>query len=254
MPSRPRTRCPSCNRLKDRPGRCSACRRPAQAGARDTAALWRWVYDDERWPLLRDWVFSEEPLCAAGCGAPATVVDHIRPHRGDEALAFDRDNLQAMCKSCHDAKTARETGFAGSGRPPTAAEVVLVCGPPCSGKSTYVDQHRAPGDLVVDWDTLAQALGSPHPWDHPRPLTPFVAEARDAVLARLGRRHDVARAWVIATAPRAQDRRRLAPGAHLVLLAVPEPECAARARRAGRPAWTLEAIETWWRTYRADQL
>lgn len=32
----------------------------------------------------------------------ATVVDHIKPHRGDRALAFDPDNLQSLCKPCHD--------------------------------------------------------------------------------------------------------------------------------------------------------
>jgi 5-methylcytosine-specific restriction protein A len=37
----------------------------------------------------------------------ATVVDHIRPHRGDRRLFWDRANWQGLCKRCHDAKTAR---------------------------------------------------------------------------------------------------------------------------------------------------
>ncbi|WP_226961619.1 MULTISPECIES: AAA family ATPase [Streptomyces] len=132
--------------------------------------------------------------------------------------------------------------------------MTLVCGPPCSGKTSYVAEHAKPGDLVVDWDALAVALGSPHPHQHPPPLTPFVAEARDAVVARLERRHDLAAAWIIATAPRAVDRDRVAPGADdVVVLAVDEEECVRRARRAGRPAGTMEAIAAWWRTYRADQ-
>ncbi|RKN49882.1 hypothetical protein D7231_35970 [Streptomyces klenkii] len=230
-------------------------RSPRQRAAEDRRAEWRWVYDDARWRMLRDQVLSEEPLCAAGCGSPPRVVDHVRPHRGREELAFDRGNLQAMCKPCHDAKTARETGFAGAGKARiTTARVTLVCGPPCSGKTTYVQQHAQPGDLVVDWDAIAQALGSPDAHDHPPALRPFIAEARDAVVARLERRHDVDRAWIIATAPRAADRARLAPkGAGVVLLAVDEEECVRRARRARRPADTMEAIESWWRTYRADQ-
>ena len=32
----------------------------------------------------------------------ATVVDHIKPHRGDIDLAYDPDNLQSLCKPCHD--------------------------------------------------------------------------------------------------------------------------------------------------------
>ena len=51
----------------------------------------------------------------------------------------------------------------------------------------------------------------------------------------------------------ADDRERLAPGADVVLLATPEDECLRRARRDRRPRDTMEAIESWWRTYRADQ-
>lgn len=39
---------------------------------------------------------------------PATVVDHIVPHRGDWALFVDESNLQSLCKRHHDAKTAAE--------------------------------------------------------------------------------------------------------------------------------------------------
>lgn len=38
----------------------------------------------------------------------ATVVDHVRPHRGDWALFIDPANHQSLCKHHHDQKTARE--------------------------------------------------------------------------------------------------------------------------------------------------
>ena len=38
----------------------------------------------------------------------ATVVDHIRPFRGDWALFIDPANHQSLCKRHHDQKTARE--------------------------------------------------------------------------------------------------------------------------------------------------
>lgn len=71
------------------------------------------------WYLLPVWTDSlrpgqllREPFCreCAGRGirTPATVVDHIRPHRGDWALFIDQVNHQSLCKSCHDRKTARE--------------------------------------------------------------------------------------------------------------------------------------------------
>ena len=40
----------------------------------------------------------------------STTVDHIIPHKGDRKLFWDKTNWQALCKPCHDAKTAREDG------------------------------------------------------------------------------------------------------------------------------------------------
>ena len=39
---------------------------------------------------------------------PATVVDHIVPHRGDPQLFWDESNWQPLCKACHDHKTGTE--------------------------------------------------------------------------------------------------------------------------------------------------
>ena len=38
----------------------------------------------------------------------ASVVDHIRPHRGDMVLFWDQTNHQSQCESCHFAKTMME--------------------------------------------------------------------------------------------------------------------------------------------------
>ncbi len=47
---------------------------------------------------------------------PATVVDHIRPHKGNQELFWDVTNWGALCKRCHDIKTVKEDG--GFGRSP----------------------------------------------------------------------------------------------------------------------------------------
>jgi 5-methylcytosine-specific restriction protein A len=67
---------------------------------------------DARWRRLRLMFLREHPLCAL-CGAPATEVDHIIPIR--LGGSNDAANLQALCKSCHSAKTAREDGRWGRG-------------------------------------------------------------------------------------------------------------------------------------------
>ena len=38
--------------------------------------------------------------------------------------------------------------------------LVIVTGPPCSGKTTYVTEHREPGDIIIDFDIMAAALGA----------------------------------------------------------------------------------------------
>ena len=65
-----------------------------------------------RWRRARAAYLRRHPLCVT-CGAagrlePATVVDHVVPHRDAPGLFWDRANWQSMCKACHDAKTARE--------------------------------------------------------------------------------------------------------------------------------------------------
>lgn len=43
----------------------------------------------------------------------ATIVDHIVPHKGDLVLFHDPENLQSLCKPCHDRdKAAIERGNA----------------------------------------------------------------------------------------------------------------------------------------------
>jgi 5-methylcytosine-specific restriction protein A len=43
------------------------------------------------------------PLCV-DCRRPATQVDHIVAHQGDERLFWDSRNWQALCRSCHAKK------------------------------------------------------------------------------------------------------------------------------------------------------
>ncbi|GMA64747.1 hypothetical protein GCM10025859_51870 [Alicyclobacillus fastidiosus] len=67
---------------------------------------------DSRWRKVRLAYLKKHPLCVEcerqGRITPATVVDHIVPHKGDKKLFWDSTNWQPMCKPHHDAKTARE--------------------------------------------------------------------------------------------------------------------------------------------------
>lgn len=64
-----------------------------------------------KWQSARKGFLAKHPECAEcfrnGKIKPATVVDHIKPHRGDMVLFWLRSNWQALCKRCHDQKTRR---------------------------------------------------------------------------------------------------------------------------------------------------
>lgn len=55
---------------------------------------------------------AANPLCRycqrLGRVTAATVVDHIQPHKGDQALFWRRSNWQALCQPCHDRIKALE--------------------------------------------------------------------------------------------------------------------------------------------------
>jgi 5-methylcytosine-specific restriction endonuclease McrA len=72
-----------------------------------------WVkwYKTSAWQKLRRRQLKLNPLCKF-CDRKkiltiATVADHIQPHRGNMEKFFDIDNLQSLCKTCHDSTKQR---------------------------------------------------------------------------------------------------------------------------------------------------
>lgn len=63
-----------------------------------------------RWRKARETYLKHHPLCVEclkeGRYVPSTVVDHIKPHRGNQKLFWDTNNWQPLCKHHHDMKTA----------------------------------------------------------------------------------------------------------------------------------------------------
>lgn len=70
-----------------------------------------------RWQKAREAYLRLRPLCVM-CEralprrlAPATVVDHIKAHKGNERLFWDQNNWQGLCKPHHDStKQAQDKG------------------------------------------------------------------------------------------------------------------------------------------------
>lgn len=110
---------PGCGRLVDGGGRCQQHKAQIQQeqDARRGSARQRGY--TSAWERARAAYLRQHPLCRMheqlGQCVPATVVDHVVPHRGDRALFWDAANWQSLCRTCHDRKTATEDG--GFGRP-----------------------------------------------------------------------------------------------------------------------------------------
>lgn len=70
---------------------------------------------DSKWRTARNRFLKLHPLCVRcqtqGRLVKANIVDHIKPHRGNQHLFWDDTNWQALCKKCHDTKTMTEDRY-----------------------------------------------------------------------------------------------------------------------------------------------
>jgi 5-methylcytosine-specific restriction protein A len=218
-------------------------------------------------------VLHAEPLCLdpfhlhGDRPVPAREVDHIRPLWDAVDLAFDEANLQPLCVSCHAIKSARERKG--------LADVWLICGPPGAGKSTYVQQHMLPGDMIVDWDRFMAALSCRRERDGQRELAVaaerfprYAWAAYDGVIAVMAQHLRQARmgteygqqplTWVLGTLADRKRRRSLAEqiGARCLVLAVPVAQCIAHItgdpQRQHDVARWVGLMEDWWVRYEPD--
>lgn len=103
MPSRAPSVCGLCGKAHPVGERCpQAVARDRERKARhdETRPTARERGYDTKWDRARADFLAEHPKCVA-CGEPATVVDHVVPHRGDRKLFWRRSNWQPLCTRCH---------------------------------------------------------------------------------------------------------------------------------------------------------
>ena len=111
MASKPLRPCrhPGCGQLT----RAGWCAKHKPKKVRRESAAWHDWYDKPIWRKdLRPAQLLREPFCREcarrGIRTPATVVDHVKPFRGNWALFVDPANHQSLCKYHHDQKTMQE--------------------------------------------------------------------------------------------------------------------------------------------------
>jgi hypothetical protein len=175
------------------------------------------------WQRIRKQILERDShLCqiqGPTCTQHATQVDHITPVAAGGAW-YDPHNLRAACANCNNKRSHHQKNEQWR---TAQCYITLVYGPPGSGKTTYVTQHRRPGDLVIDYDQIAKALGGEmhHSYDT---MHDAVNAARNAVLRTLRQgKVNTQRAWIISANPHAtqmfpyHQAIRIDPGIDVVL-------------------------------------
>jgi hypothetical protein len=117
--------------------------------------------------------------------------------------------------------------------------LTVITGAPCSGKSTYLGQHARPDDIVIDFDAIAQALGSRATHGHSAHIAAVASRAWLAAVCEAIAQHQAGRrAWVIDTAPTPNRRRQYeAAGARTVTCTADPAELHRRAEGNRPPDW-----------------
>jgi 5-methylcytosine-specific restriction protein A len=106
-------------------------RQPSQVSWADVIAVMRRSAASrgygEAWRKARKGYLRSHPHCikCAGMGQQitATVVDHIKPHRGSQSLFWDKGNWQPLCETHHNSTKQRDeargyaSGSDARGRP-----------------------------------------------------------------------------------------------------------------------------------------
>lgn len=157
-------------------------------------------YTTSRWRKVRAFVLERDQgrcqIRGTNCTHQATEVDHIIS-RSQGGAALDPRNLRASCKECNNQRVDRGRREAWRTAP---TRITLVWGPPAAGKSTYVQHHAQPGDIIVDFDLIAQSLGSPDTHNHPPAIIKATIKARNTLIENLRRGQlNTPQAWIVSS-------------------------------------------------------
>ena len=188
-------------------------------------------------------------IICAYCGRPIVrKYDCIAHHRieltddnvNDPTISLNPDNIDLIHFRCHNLIHRRFEGF--------YQQVYLVYGPPCAGKTTWVDSVANDDDLIIDIDRIWECLCNSDRYHKPNRIKSNVFGVRDALLDQVKVRKGMWRnAYIIGAYPLRTDRDRLCSllRAREVFIAETKETCMGRAEN---DEWK-KFIENWFDDY-----
>lgn len=155
----------------------------------------------------------------------ALVVSGFEPVAQDQAVATDADPVDGVGDM---------------------ANVHVVIGPPAAGKSTFVREHAGPGDVVVDFDLLANALSNQDAanHDHSKDVKMVTKAARAAAVAKacsMG-----VATWMIHSSPAPSTLDRYAAAGATIHVVDPGKDVVMSRCKRERPPAMLVAAAKWY--------
>ena len=211
-------------------------------------------YQSDKWrnllaQLKIERVNADGQVICEYCGRPITKAYDIIGHHIEELtednvndynVSLNPDNVMLIHFRCHNAIHERFEGF--------HQRVFLVYGPPCAGKTTWVHETAHKDDLIVDMDSLWEAVCTSDRYHKPSRLKPCVFKLRDTLIDCIKIRQGMWRnAYVIGTYPLRTDRDRLCGllRAEPIYIDTSREECFAR---AANDDWR-KIVEEWWEDF-----
>jgi len=125
-------------------------------------------------------------------------------------------------------------------------ERFVICGPPGSGKTTYVSKRRVAGDVVWDLDVVIAVICGVKVHEHESQMIGLAGRIRDALVKWVAENRTSGSVYVIVTSKETAQCIARKIGGRVVVLDVPAEECKRRLEAEGRlkPSHFL-AFENW---------
>lgn len=215
-------------------------------------------YKSKKWEAFRKIIIDERTehdgfVRCSICGQPIIKKYDLVIHHKEELtednvddvnISLNPDNVECVHFKCHN-KEHKRFGFNGQ----ITKKVFIVYGSPLSGKTTWVRDNASERDLIVDIDSLYEAINIAPRYHKPSAASSMVFDLRDTLLDRIKVRSGKwESAYIVGGYPLEAERQRLSERVNadrVILIESTEAECLQRVEECGRPPEWKEYVKEW---------